>query len=378
MAVVLTGYCMIALISGGATCVRKKSTIPEFRPPTVFTKGTPTLDQVIAQTNRSLSINSLSSNSLTIKVPEIAYSLSGTFRWERPDRFKLDTKVFSSMMGTPIAAGSNSEYFWLQSSRPTPTIYFAKHEEFENQHGPRAVLPVSPLWLREAFGVIEMDSQWQHQGPFPRADGKLEILSHIPSARGMYRRALVMSADSGTIEETHLEAPSGKLVASARMSNHQYYSAINWSLPHKVQIRLLPDVGDEIVFTVEVGFYQTNETFADRVFEFPDTTGMTQVDLVRKNNVQYQQTSISGAEQSGNSSLPTYQVSSSNGPSDIGLAPQINGVRDSNMPSNNMDPLYPTIAPASTEQPPAVSAPIYRTDKNDRISLQNWQGNLKR
>ncbi len=264
----IAGYFLVAMVCGGATCARKRSGLPEFNPPPVFTAGTPTLEEVITQTNRSLSVNALSSNSLTISSPDIAYKLSGNFRWERPDRFRLDTKLFSSAMGVPLAAGSNADLFWLQTSRPTPTIYYARHNEFDNQQGGRHVLPVSPLWLREAFGIVELDPQGQHEGPTTRPDGKLEVVSFIPSARGSYQRVLVIAPTTGTIEETRLYDQSGKMIAIARMMQHQYYSGINWSLPHQVQIQLIPDVGDAISFTVDVGYYQTNETSPGKIYEF--------------------------------------------------------------------------------------------------------------
>ena len=287
------GCCLgLLVVCSGATCARNRSAIPEFRPPNVFAAGGPTLAELIDQTNRSLGIDSLSSNNLTIDSPDLAYKLSGNFRWERPHNLQLQTKLFSSAMGTPLAAGSNSELFWLQTQRPTPTVYFASHNEFESQPGPRHVLPVSPLWLREAFGIVELDPRGQHEGPTVRADGKLQVTSFIPSPRGDYRRVLVMSPLSGTIEETMLYNQDRRLVAHARLSDHQYYAAIDWSLPHRIQVQLQPDVGEPLSFTVAVGFYLINDSAKGTgQFAFPDTTGLTTVDLVRANASLQQQAS---------------------------------------------------------------------------------------
>lgn len=281
----------IIILCGGATCVPRRSSLPEFSPPPVFQAGTPSLEQLVQQTNRSMQVERLASNTLTIDSPDLAYKLSGTFTWERPHNLRLETKIFSSALGSPLAAGSNAQVFWLQVQRPSPTLYFASHNEFENQPGPRHVLPVSPLWLREAFGVVELDPAGQHEGPRLRADGRLEVVSEIPSPRGDYKRLLIMAAKTGTVEETMLYNQAGKLVAHARLSDHQYYSSIDWSLPHRIAILLQPDVGPPLTFALDVGLYLVNEApGGTSTFAFPDTVGLSTVDLVQANaQIQAQQ-----------------------------------------------------------------------------------------
>ena len=347
-------YFVIFMVCGGATCARKRSLIPEFNPPPVFTQGTPTLEQVLLQTNHSIAIQSLSSNSLTITSPEIPFALNGHFRWERPDKFRLETKMLSSALGAQLAAGSNSDLFWLQTSRPSPTIFYARHDEFEAQQGSRHVLPVSPLWLREAFGVIDLDPMGSHHGPTTRADGKLELVSQIESLRGGYKRVLVMAPTTATLEETYLYDAAGKLIASARMSQHQFYSSVQWSLPHQVQVQLMPDVGETIAFTVDVGYYQINEPSAANSFAFPDTTGLNTVDLVRINGVQ---------------------------PSPIAMPANLPGAMQ---PITATNASFPATQPVMTQLPsqPAVQAspittPVYRTQPQ-ATSMQNWQDNLRR
>ncbi|MFO0939135.1 MAG: hypothetical protein U0930_00055 [Pirellulales bacterium] len=408
----LVGYFMVAMVCGGATCARKRTGLPEFNPPPVFTEGTPSLDQVMAQTNRSLAIKSLSSNSLTIKSPELAYPLSGHFRWERPDKLRLETKLVTSALGVPLAAGSNSDLFWLQTSRPTPTIFYARHNEFENQLGGRHVLPVSPLWLREAFGIIELDPQMVHEGPTTMPDGKLEVVTQIPTARGNYKRTIIMAPTTGTIEETRLNDPNGKLVAQARLLQHQFYSGINWSLPHQVQISLLPDVGEPITFSLDVGYYQYNEAMSPKSFVFPDTTGLTSVDLVRLNGKLQQETNLSeysqqaqaytqAGQQQGSAAgtqnpaqaygsvtqpygSPNVGAGTMTGGSLTGGSLQWTTSPHANVPSldyNQPQLGSPVSGPASNPDstldgtPGAITPPVYRTNS---ASLQNWQGNLRR
>lgn len=338
----------VVFVCGGATCASRRSTIPEFNPPPIFTTGTPTLTELINQTNRSMAIQSLSSNSLTINSPELAYKLNGNFSWQRPHNLRLETKLFSSALGTPLAAGSNSELFWLVAQRPTPTIFYANHNEFEGQQGPRHVLPISPLWLREAIGIIEMDPNGRHEQPIVRPDGKMQVVSYIESPRGEYKRVMIMDPITSTIEQTSLYDHNGKLIASAKLSDHEYYSAIDWSLPHKIQVQLQPDVGEPLSFTMDVAYYSFNEakTSAD-AYAFPDTTGLSAVDLVRANaNLQQP-------------ALPTeIQIES---------------------PSHS-NPQYST---PQTSQPPSTrggliaSPPVYRTASSQNLDSQ-WQKYLVR
>ena len=274
----------LLLVCGGASCVKREPLV-EFNPPVVF-EAPPTLEEVIAKVNRSLSIQRFESNTVSISSPEIITRLTGNLKWERPYSFKLEAYPGTRLMGLALAAGSNADMFWLQTRvPPPPTLYYARYDEFERQSGPRRILPVSPLWIREALGVVEMDPAGRHEGPTMRSDGKMEVVSYIPSPRGDYRRVLVMDPKTATIEQTLLYNHESKLVAYAQQSRHEYYSGIDWSLPRKVDIQLRPDEGPAIAFTIEIGFYMLNDASAsDRTaFVPPDPTGISTVDLVRAN-----------------------------------------------------------------------------------------------
>lgn len=274
---------MFCFVSGGATCVHRR-TMPDFAPPRVF-QSTPSLAQLADQVNRSLKIQRIESNTVTISSAELYVKLSGSIQWERPHNFSLVAYAGSRLLGTQLAAGSNSELFWLQTQTPSPTLYFARHDEFENQTGPRYALPVSPLWLREAMGIVEIDPVLEHEGPRVRTDGKLELRTLIPSPRGGYRRVLAFEPSTGVLIESKLYDNTERLVASAQMSDHEYYNAIETSLPHKVIVQLQPDQGELISFTMDIGFYLINEPSRSdgSVFKLPDSTGITEVNIAQFN-----------------------------------------------------------------------------------------------
>ena len=109
----------------------------------------------------------------------------------------------------------------------------------------------------------------------------------FPHREVSYRRHIVLNATTGVIEQTLLYNHLGNLVAVAQQTEHQYYSAIDYSLPHKVDIQLNPDEGPAINFTVEVGFFLINQssTAPDAAdFAPPDSRGMSTVNLVQANS----------------------------------------------------------------------------------------------
>lgn len=274
----------LSFASSGATCARRR-TISEFSPPIVF-ETTPTLEQVADHINRSRAIHRLESATVTISSPEIVANLQGNLAWQSPSNFRLQAYPGTRLMGNVLDAGSNTESFWLQTQYPPPpTLFYARHDQFEAQLAPRRKLPVSPLWLKEALGVIELDSTLQHEGPIVRADGKLQIKTRIPTLRGDYRRILVIEPTRGVIQETMLYDPNEKLIASAQQSEHQFYSAVNFSLPHRVHLQIHPSHEPAIAFTVEIGFFNLNQPSGDDSLRFvmPDPTGLTLVDLVQAN-----------------------------------------------------------------------------------------------
>ena len=273
----------------GATCSwARRQTLAEFAPPVVF-QARPSLDLIQQYVNRSLQINSLESNNLKVSGPELAINLSGELKWQRPHNFLFEAYAGTKMMGTAMAAGSNQDMFWLKTQLPPPpTLYFARHDEFENLPGPRQILPVSPLWLREALGVIEMDPSLVHQEPIEQPNGRFEVVSMIPSPRGAYRRHVVLDPRTGVIEETKLYNHAGVLVASAQQTEHQYYSAIDFTLPHKVDVQLQSETGgNKLAFTIEVGFYLINQPLGSTVNPFvpPESSGLTKKNLVTMDGI---------------------------------------------------------------------------------------------
>lgn len=283
---VWAGVLLMLFPCGGATCARRRP-MAEFTPPIVFQEK-PTLDQLVEKLNRTQSIERLNCGTVSLSSAEVSTELSGNLSWHRPSDFRLQAYPGATrMLGDALDAGSNEEAFWLLTKVPGQphTLFYAQHAQFDVQTGPRRILPVSPLWIREALGVIEFDPSGQHEGPIERADGKVEIRSQIPSPRGTYQRIVIVEPTRATVQQLVLMDPDGKVVASAQQSDHQFYPSVDVSLPHRVDLQLQASDGPVMAFTLRIGFYTLNEATGNEALRFvmPNASGLSVVDLVQAN-----------------------------------------------------------------------------------------------
>ncbi len=265
--------------TSGATCVPKRN-IPEFQPKPVFT-STPSADQILEVLNRSRNIQSLQSNFVTVN-PNKIRNLDATLVWQRERRFRVSGGI-SRMMGNNFDVGSNDEWFWMAvRDGMNPQLYVARHTEFDAQ-AQRRILPVSPLWIVEALGVISVDPQQLMGVPIERPDGMMEISTLAPSPTGTYTRTVVVDPKFGYTRQLVLRDPSGRLVATANQLDHEYYPSIGTSLPHRVVIQLVPALDPPTEIDITVGKYAVNSLDPNQVtgYDLPHSAGYQIINLVQ-------------------------------------------------------------------------------------------------
>jgi hypothetical protein len=269
----------ILFSSSGATCVRRSSPLPEFQPPVAF-QNPPDLMQVVEVVNRSQAIEQLQSNSVSIRMSGVPGAIQSTLAWQRPKFFRL---IGGGIAGKYFDIGSNHEVFWLEAREGLqPKLYYAQHEQYEAQMH-RLVLPVSPLWLVEAMGIVAIDPYLVTEPPLLRADGNLEVRSSVPTAIGAYYRTLVIDPKFGYPRQVLLRDPQGRLLANALMSKHQYYASVQYSLPHQVQVQLIPEGSPPLDMQLEVGNYGVNQIEGNdpNRWTMPSSRDNTPIDLVQ-------------------------------------------------------------------------------------------------
>lgn len=272
--------CFVLFVSGGATCIPRRN-ISDFQPTPVFDTP-PTLEQIAEVLNRSRGIQSLQSNSVSVMLNN-ERSINANMTWARPKKFRMTASV-AGIAGFDL--GSNEEVFWMtvRNFATTPTMFFARHDEFESQVH-RQVLPVSPVWLIEALGVNDLDLAQVYQTPVARPNGLIEIASAVPSPIGYYQRTLVVDPKFGFCREVFLKDPSGRLVASAYQSKHQYYPSVQTSLPHAVKVQLKPMGEEDMELDITISAYVVNGLSPEGMTQFtmPDRSSYQSVDLTRFN-----------------------------------------------------------------------------------------------
>jgi hypothetical protein len=276
--VVYTVWLAVVLVCcTGATCVPKRQ-IQELRPVPIFTTP-PTIEQLTEVLNRTSQIQSLQSNSVSIRFNNET-TLNATVSWLRERNFRMSASI-AGFRGLDV--GSNQDAFWTTVRMGmTPELFYARHDEFEAQRQ-RRILPVSPLWLIEALGVVSFDPNMLVQLPVTQADGMLQLTTNVPSPIGNFQRMLVVDPQYGFTRQIFLKDPNNRLVAQAQQSKHEFYSAIQTSLPHQVKIQLDTELDPPIALDVSIGSYLLNGITGDvgSQFNFPSTNGFTPINIAQ-------------------------------------------------------------------------------------------------
>lgn len=279
--VAAAAWLTVWIASSGAACISRR-TIDEFAPPVVF-DTVPSLPQLAEVVNRTDRIYALSSFPVTVRMEGVP-PLSGSLEWKRERNFRMRGGL-SRLTGTDFDVGSNDQIFWMASRHDArPTIYYAAHDRFAQQLN-RQILPVSPLWIIEALGILTIDPDLVTATPQEGPDGLIRVVSNVPSPVGNYQRTLHVHPRSGIVTQVLLNDPQGNLLANAYLSDHQYYAAVQASLPHRSQIQLMPVGAEPLSLAVEIGFYRINEeaNVDMATFQAPPAEGFTTIDIASLN-----------------------------------------------------------------------------------------------
>lgn len=267
------------LCSGGAGC-------PTLRPqlaapaPTLFA-GPPTLMEVVAAVNAtSGQIRQLQTDSASLSIPGLP-TLRASIAAGPPRNFRLRASFIG--VGEVLDLGSNDQVLWAMVDAPQlvseipRAVYFARQDQYLNSDA-RRMLPIQPQWLVEAFGLVHLDPAGQHEGPYQRGPGELEIRTRLASPEGEVTRVLVLHDRFGWIQQQHWYDVRGQLIASVLASQHQYEPSLGVSLPHVIEVRLPPPATS---LQIRVQTYAVNQAYSDpaQLWAMPAFQGYPLVDL---------------------------------------------------------------------------------------------------
>lgn len=241
--------------------------------------------QIVAAVNQNTSrVHSYLAPNASFTTPGLAGVplLRGSLMLERPRRFRL--RAGTALSGDEIDLGSNDELFWLWAKRnEPPAVYFARHD----QHGSgaaRQLLPIDPNWVADALGLVTLDPNASYEGPFPRADGSLELRHVAAGPSGPMQRVTVVDPTRAWVIEQHVYDQAGTLVASSTASDFQFDPLQQVSLPHKVTIRI-PNA--DLSFAINTGSITLNTPIANpsQQWSLPSMESYPQVDLGRSDGL---------------------------------------------------------------------------------------------
>ncbi len=267
----------LAIATSGASCPNylqgyQVGTLP--LPRTL--PANPTLDQIIQVVHDNTSrVRTYMAPQATLSVPGVP-KLSAQVACEPPRRFRL--RAQTSVTGSELDIGSNDELFWLWIRRhEPPVLLFCRHDEYAESSA-RRILPLKADWMPELLGLVSFRPDDRHEGPFPMADGRIEIRSLIASSAGELKRSTLLDGTTGLVLEQHLFSPSGERLASVRTSKHRVDQNSGAALPRSIEVSW-PASG--IDFQLDIASLTTNTPSGDPglLWQMPAYEGYEPVNL---------------------------------------------------------------------------------------------------
>lgn len=272
--------CLLLCCGSGCRLMRSSGPSSWFQPaaPTAF-NSPPTVDEIVRVVNSNTApVRQLTATSAYLTVKGYP-PLRADIHLERPKRFRLEAKL----IGPELDVGSNDELFWVWIKQsPQPAVLYARHDAFARS-SMRQQVPIEPLWLTEALGIVELDPHANYEGPVARPSGELEIRTRVPSPQGELTRTYTIHPTYGWVLQQQILDARGQLLASAKASKHRYDPTNGVSLPQLVEVTVPPG---QLAFSLSVGGYVVNQAVAnpDMKWNPPQMEGYPLVDLLDPRN----------------------------------------------------------------------------------------------
>ena len=268
---------VMAVASSGATCpsVLRGYQVGTMQLPRVLPPQ-PSLDQIIgAIHDNTQRVRNYMAPQAVISVPGVP-RLSAQVACEPPRRFRL--RAQTAVSGNELDLGSNDDLFWLWIRRHEPPVMlFCRHDQYA-QSSARRLLPIRADWMPELLGLISFNPADSHEGPFPLADGRLEIRSRLTSPDGELLKSTLVDNTTGLVLEQHLFTPTGERLASVRTTQHRVDPTSGAALPRKVEVSW---PASDVNFTLDLKAVTTNMPASDpgQLWQMPAYEGYEPIDL---------------------------------------------------------------------------------------------------
>ena len=273
---ILLSVLLVSLCFTGCATIKGWFTGSRDNPPPVWT-NTPTLDEIIRAVNQnSQSIRNFTTQNASIHIPGAPIPLHARITFEHPKRLRILGSI-SSIGSREFDFGSNDELFWLWMRMNDGEMWYCRHELYPMSRM-REFVPFEPGLIIEALGIVEFKPTDQHFGPTRLSDGNLEILSHIQTPSGQFKKRTVIDHKSSAIVRQELYTLQDERIAVVQVTDSRYDRVIGIRYVKRVDVwsQVMPGT-----MTIDLGTptFNRQEPFAASTFEMPTLDGHRAVDL---------------------------------------------------------------------------------------------------
>jgi len=266
---------VVLFVASGASCPRMVGRGGPMVGPVLLAPSS-SLDQVLAVVNRPASVvRQLRSVGGRLKADD-APQLIAELALERPRRLRLTARLGVSLGSAPeIDLGSDDGLYWMSVPRQQ-TIYVGRHDETPHSFAGQ-LLPVPPVWLMDALGLVDIQPADVQTGPSPSGTDRLVLHARLPGHTEI-RRTVEIDAQRGLVLTQHLYDASGRLLVSAHASDHRYLSEYEIYLPHRVEIDL-PLVPSRLTLSVSSWLVNQLPNDSQALWQMPSAAGLERVEM---------------------------------------------------------------------------------------------------
>lgn len=233
----------------------------------------PQVEEVVDHLNRNVEkLQAWRADSIKIRANNMP--LSGTLAVERGRHLRL---VVNSIAGNEVDLGSNDDLFWIWAKRmPPPEYIYCRHEQADQVRQAMGI-PFEPDWLMQALGVAPISTDNTKLEIEPRLK-QARLVQHVTSAHGRpLRKVVLVDLRRGVILEHSIYDFNGRMIATARLDDHQLDRATGVVLPRRVK---LDWPQNEMSLVMNLGHVEVNpRSIPSQIWDMPPMQGYQMVDL---------------------------------------------------------------------------------------------------
>ncbi len=247
----------------------------------VILSAASTSDQIVAAVNQNSSrIQTYQASRASFSMPGLPGLplLSGSIAVERPSNFRL--RAETRLSGPEVDIGSNNERFWFWARRNEPAgIFTARHSDFANSQA-ASQLPIDPMWVVEALGLVALDPTASYQGPFPRSDRSVELRTQSETSQGTVTRVYVIDSATAQVQEQLLYDSAGTMLGSVTAEKFRFDPTQQVTYPQRVTLRI---PAAEMSLVINTGEVLINAPIngGSLLWQIPQINGTPVVDITQ-------------------------------------------------------------------------------------------------